>query len=50
MEELQGGLNVVEVVMFQRMDLLDSTIAHYVPPAGSERVSAAVARWELTER
>jgi hypothetical protein len=34
MEELQGGLNGVEVVMFQRMDLLDSTIAHYVPRSG----------------
>jgi hypothetical protein len=41
MEELQGGLNGVEVVMFQRMDLLDSTIAYYVLLAGSERISAA---------
>jgi hypothetical protein len=30
MEDLQGGLNGVEVVMFQRMGLLDSTIAYYV--------------------
>jgi hypothetical protein len=37
-EELQGGLNGVEVVMFQRMDLLDGTIAYYV----LEDISAVV--------
>jgi len=35
MEALRGGLNGVEVVMFQRMDLLDTTVAYYTPQSGS---------------
>jgi hypothetical protein len=31
MEELLGGLNGVEVVMFQRTDLVGGQTAHYVP-------------------
>jgi 5,10-methylene-tetrahydrofolate dehydrogenase/methenyl tetrahydrofolate cyclohydrolase len=43
MKELQGGLNGVEVVIFQRTDLVGGITAHYVPPCAAQR--GCVQQW-----